>query len=147
MQSLLVGVDRSEACRRALRFALRRAQINDWRVCVVHVVYWSRYRLTSLEENERRPVTRRAEIQRAETEVLEPLLTWAEDEGLLEGVTVATRVRHGRPSEVLNDLAVQKGYDMIVVGRTGDSNLKEAIFGSTPNRLVQAAAVPVVVIP
>lgn len=148
MESVLVGVDLSDGSRRALRFALKRARVNDWRVTVANVVNWSRYStFATMEDNERRPVTRREEIERAQSGIIEPLLVEAEADGFLTNLEVKTLVRHGRPSEVLADLAVDPGHDIIVVGRTGDSDLKAAIFGSTPSRLVQHATVPVVVVP
>ena len=148
MESVLVGVDRSDGSRRALGFALRRARVNDWRMTVVHVINWSRYStFTTLEDNEKRPVTREAEIQRAHKEIIEPLLAEARAERRLGEVKVETLVRFGRPSEVLADLAEDPGHDIIVVGRTGDAGLKTAIFGSTASRLVQHATVPVVVVP
>lgn len=70
-----------------------------------------------------------------------------EEEGLLEGLDVKTSVLFGRPSEVLSELAAKEGDDLVVVARTGDSNLKQAIFGSTASRLVQHAPVPVTVVP
>ena len=148
MESVLVGVDRSEGSRRALRFALQRARVNDWRVTVVNVVNWSRYStFHTHEDNERRPVTSKAELREAQREIIDVLMAEAEAEGLLEGLEVKTLVRHGRPSEVLAELGAKPKHDLIVVGRTGDSNLKVAIFGSTASRLVQHAPVPVVVVP
>ena len=125
MESVLVGVDRSDGSRRALRFALRRARLNDWRVTVVHVINWSRYStFTTLEDNERRPVTREAEIRRANEEIIEPLLARARADGSLGDLKVTTIVRFGRPSEVLADLAENPGHDAIIVGRTGDAGLR-----------------------
>ncbi len=148
MESVLVGVDLSDGSRRALRFALQRARINDWRVTVVNVVNWNRYSTFHTHEDlEMRPVTRKVEIEQAHEEILNVLLAEAETEGLLEGVEVEAAVRHGRPSEVLAKLSRKAEHDIIVVGRTGDSNLKVAIFGSTASRLVQHAPVPVVVVP
>lgn len=147
MNSVLVGVDHSETSRRALEFALRRAQVNEWRVTVAHVINWSRFSFPTLEENEQRPVTRKKELKSARKDVIEPMLEWAASEGLLDGVEVETAVHFGHPFEVLNDLAVDGEHDAIVVGRTGESNLKTVIFGSTASRLVQHAPVPVVVVP
>lgn len=148
MESVLVGVDLSDGSRRALRFALKRARLNEWRVTIVHVVNWSRYNTFRLpEDNEKRPVEHKKEVKHAKNEILKPLLAEVEEEGLVEGVEVELVVRHGRPSEILADMAEQDGLDLIVVGRTGDSHLRVAIFGSTASRLVQHATVPVVVVP
>ena len=149
MESVLVGVDLSDGSRRALRFALQRARINDWRVTVAHVINWSRYStFHTYEDNEMRPVTVKAEIAQAQREIIDVLLAEAEAEGLTDGIELTTTIRHGRPSEVLAALADSSEQDIIVVGRTGgDSTLKVAIFGSTASRLVQHAQVPVVVVP
>lgn len=85
MESVLVGVDRSETCRRAVQFALSRAKINDWRVTIVHVINWSRFSFNTLEENEKRPVTRKKELKQAQKYVIDPLLEWAADEDCWTG--------------------------------------------------------------
>lgn len=74
-------------------------------------------------------------------------MRWAEEQDLTEGIDIDVDVVHGRPSEVLTDLAERDGDDIIVVGRIGESNLRTAIFGSTASRLVQHAPVAVVVVP
>ena len=145
MESILVGADRSEGSRRAFRFALQRARVNEWKVMLAHVVQWSPYSFPTLEDNEMRPVVMKAAIERAQTEILDPLLAWAEE--AFPDIEITTEIRHGKPSEVLADLASEGGHDMVFVGRTGDANLKVAIFGSTANRLAQHAPVPVVVVP
>ncbi|MFI6576192.1 universal stress protein [Nocardiopsis sp. NPDC050513] len=147
MESVLVGVDRSDGSRRAVEFALKRARLNQWRVTIAHVVTWSPFSLRSPEDNESRSAARRAEVARAREEVIDPVLTWAGSQDLLTGVTVATAIRHGRPSEVLADLADQDDHGLVFVSRTGESNLRTAIFGSTASRLVQHAPVAVVVVP
>jgi nucleotide-binding universal stress UspA family protein len=147
MESVLVGVDHSESSRRAARFALERARVNRWRVTIAYVVNWSPYSFNPPEDNESRPAVRQAEIRRAQTGIIDPVLKWAASEKLSDDVELASMIRHGRPSEVLADIAQENGHDLIVVGRTGESNLRSAIFGSTANRLVQHAPVPVVVVP
>ncbi|GAB3182600.1 universal stress protein [Nesterenkonia halophila] len=147
MESVLVGVDHSQNSRHAVRFALDRARVNRWRVRIVHVINWSQYSFAGPKAIEDRPRTLRAEIDRAQADVLDPILRWAEEEELLAGIDVVTAIRHGRPSEELAEFAVENGDDIVVVARTGESNLKRAIFGSTASRLAQHSDVPVVVVP
>ncbi|MGW0824752.1 universal stress protein [Streptomyces sp. NPDC002845] len=148
MESVLVGVDHSESSRRAVKFALERARVNQWRMSIAYVINWSPYNtFRTQQDNEARPVVRKAEIERAQAEVIDPILSWAESEKHLGDVEVTPVIRHGRPSEVLADIAAEGGHDLIVVGRTGESNLRTAIFGSTAYRLVQHAPVAVVVVP
>ena len=141
MRSILVGVDRSEASRRAVDYAVQEARDADCPLKLVHVVNWSRYAFTTNEDNASRHIERQREIELAQSEVIDPLL-----EGI-EGVTVSSEIRFGKPSEVLADVAKEEGHGLVFVARTGDSGMREAIFGSTASRLVQHAAVPVVVVP
>jgi nucleotide-binding universal stress UspA family protein len=147
MESVLVGVDRSEGSRRAVKFALERARVNSWRMTIAHVINWSQYSFRTHEDNEARPLRRKAEIELAQAEVIDPILSWIKSEDQPGDVEVTSMIRHGRPSEVLADLAEDGRHDVLVVGRTGESNLRTAIFGSTSNRLVQHAPVAVVVVP
>lgn len=147
MESILVGVDQSDGSRRALAFALELAQVGTWAITVAHVINWSRYSFPTHEDAEMRPVQRRTEIEAARAEVIDRHISWAEAENIRGDVKIMTDIRHGRPSEVLAALAEERGQDIIVVGRTGDSGLHLALFGSTANRLVQHATVPVMVVP
>lgn len=148
MESVLVGVDHSEQAVRALRFGLARARVNDWRVSIVHVVNWARwYNVPTLPELQERPLKIKKERAAIMKNLLEPLVAEMEKDGLLEGLSVETSVHFGRPSEVLSDLVTEENHDIMVVGRTGESNLKQAIFGSTANRLAQYSPVPVIIVP
>lgn len=147
MESVLVGVDHSQNSVRAARFAIERAAVTGGRVAVAHVVYWSKFAFPTTVENESRPGQIALERERAQSETLDPIIDWAKAEGHFEKIELVSQVRHGRPSEVLADLAESGAYDMVVVARTGESHLRNAIFGSTVNRLVQHSPVPVVVVP
>ncbi len=146
MESVLVGVDRSDGSRRAVQFALERARVNSWRVTIAHVINWSPYTFNTPEDNESRHAQRQAEIELAQAQFIDPTLTWIGSQAQFRDIEVTTVIRHGRASEVLADLA-EDGQDLLVVGRTGDSGLRTAIFGSTAYRLVQRAPVAVVVVP
>lgn len=143
MQTVLVGVDRSDASTRAMEFAVARAKLNDWNVHVLYVINWSPFEFHTPEENEHRHAERQREIDLATEKVVIPMMSIAKD----SGVQADSHVRHGKPSQVLADMATELRADLIVVGRTGDSGLREAIFGSTASRLVQHAPVPVTVVP
>ena len=114
----------------------------------MHVLNWTRWHeVPTLPELEKRPVRVKEERAAVQKNLFEPLLADMKKKGLLDGLDVRTSVLFGRPSEVLSELAAKEGDDVIVVARTGDSNLKQAIFGSTASRLVQHAPVPVIVVP
>ena len=140
---LLVGIDGSEGSRRAADFAAALAQTGNARLVVAYVIEWSPYTFNTPEENEMRHKRREEEIERAKTQVLDPLVTAlkstvAEVEGL---------VRHGHAAQVLCDLAEETGAGQIFIGRRGLSKLKAALFGSVAGSLVQISPVPVTVVP
>jgi nucleotide-binding universal stress UspA family protein len=143
MDTVLVGVDHGDASTRAVEFATERAKRNGWEILLVHVIPWSPYTLTTPGDNEERHRQRQREIDYATQSIIEPMHRIV-DEG---GVPVQTVLRHGKPSDTLLELAGEHGVVHIIVGRLGDSGLREAIFGSVASRLVQHAGVPVTVVP
>ncbi len=141
--SIVVGLDGSAASGRAADCAAAEAARDHLRLVLACVVDWSPYSLTTPEENERRAVDKKREIQAAQERVLDPVLerlggTDLEMEGL---------VRHGHPAETLVTLAKEYDAGRIVVGKIGQSRVRTLLFGSTPSHLIQLSPVPVLVVP
>jgi nucleotide-binding universal stress UspA family protein len=63
------------------------------------------------------------------------------------GVEVDVELVPKRGPEALIEVAEQRDAHLIVVGSHGEAPLKGAILGSTPNKLLQAADRPVLVVP
>jgi nucleotide-binding universal stress UspA family protein len=140
--SMLVGVDGSEASRRAADFAAARARASGARLFVAYVIEWSPYSFNTPEENEQRHKRREEEIARAQAH-LAPLLSDLRAAGLeVEGV-----VRHGHAAETLSVLAGEYGVVQIFIGRRGVSRIAAMLFGSVAGSLVQISPVPVTVVP
>lgn len=71
----------------------------------------------------------------------------ARERAAAAGVEAEVELAAKRPSEALVDVAAERGARMIVVGSYGETPLKGAILGSTPNRLLHMAERPVLVVP
>ncbi len=141
---LLVGIDGSKASHRAAEFAVARAKLIDGaRIVLVCVIEWSPFTIYTHEELEARHRERDAEIERARTQVLDPLIGSLRSDGL----ELETVVRHGHASRVLIDVSQELGACQIFVGRLGQTTLLERLFGSTVTNLVQVSPVPVTVVP
>ncbi len=140
---VLVAVDGSEGGERALDYAAERAKIGGAKILVAYVIEWSPYTFNTPEENAERHMRREQEIERASTTVVDPAASKLA--GL--GIDHETVVRHGPPSETLIKLAEKYGVQQIVIGRRGQSGIKNLIFGSVAGTLVQTSPVPVVVVP
>lgn len=139
----LVGVDSSAASARAVAFVAERARNAESDVIVAHVVPWSPFGATTLEDNEQRHPIREAELAQAERGIVAP----AAEAIRAVGVDVQVVVRHGHPAQTLSDLAEQHAVTQLVVGRTGETGLRAVLFGSVPSSLVQISPVPVTVVP
>lgn len=139
---VLVGIDGSDAGRRAVAFARDRAKALNGEVVLAHIIPWSPYSFTTPEENEERPKRRAAELAAADEQVMRPALEIIGDE-----VKCTPIVKHGDRVELLIQLAREHNVNHILVGRTGESRLRNAFFGNVPAHLIQMADVPVTVVP
>ena len=142
-EAMLVGVDGSESSRRAADFAAARVRAGSARLVAAYVIEWSPYTFNTPEENELRHRRREEEIERARTQVLDPLVA----EVRAGGVEVEGVVRHGHAAEVLSGLAREFGATQVFVGRVGQSRITALLFGSVAVSLVQISPVPVTVVP
>jgi len=140
---LMVGVDCSECGGRAVEYAAEHARKANAKLYVAHVIEWSQFTFSTVEENAERHKRREEELQRAHSEVIDPIVSRLKSEGL----DVVGLVRHGHVADTLNTLAVENGVTNIVLGRQGTSMLKAHVFGSVGSRLVQVAECAVTVVP
>ena len=140
---LMVGVDCSDCCERAVEYAAEFARESNARLYVAHVIEWSQFTFSTVEENFERHKRREEELQRAHTEVIDPIV----DRLKAEGLDVEGLVRHGHVADTINALAVENGVTNIVLGRQGTTKLKAHVFGSVGSRLVQVADCAVTVVP
>ena len=139
----VVGYDGSSPARRALDFALEKAQKQDATIVVAHVMEWSPYTFLTPEELEERHGRRKEELTRAEKAIIEPLVEKLKK----SGVTFETVIKYGHIAEKLCDIAKDTGATQMVVGRDGNSALVSRVFGSVAGTLVQIAPVPCTIVP
>jgi nucleotide-binding universal stress UspA family protein len=142
-EAIMVGVDCSECGDRAVEFAAGLARTSGSGLFVAHVIEWSPYSFSTVQENAERHKRREEEIHRAHEEIIDPIVAKLKSEGLdAKGL-----VHHGHVADTLNTLAKSNGVTNIVVGRQGTSKLKAHVFGSVGSRLVQSAECAVTVVP
>lgn len=131
------------ACSRAAVFVAERARAERGPSSSLTSCRGRRSAPPRIEDNERRHPTREAELARGKRDIAAP----AAEAIRAVGVDVRTVVRHGHPAQTLCDLAEEHGVTQLVVGRTGETRLRAALFGSVPSSLVQISPVPVTVVP
>ncbi len=141
--ALMVAVDCSECGGRAIEYAAKHARESGARLYVTHIIEWSQYSFSTVQENAERHKRREEELHRAHSEIIDPIVERLKAEGIdAEGL-----VRHGHVADTLNTLAKSKGVSNIILGRQGTSKLKSHVFGSVGSRLVQSADCAVTVVP
>jgi len=80
-------------------------------------------------------------------EMAERRVKLATDQAAGRGAKVEVEIVEERPADALVDVAARDGARVIVVGSRGEGPIKGAIVGSTPHKLLQIAACPVLVVP
>ena len=140
---ILVPLDGSDGCKRALNAAVAHAKLTDAKLLLAYVIDWSPYSFHTPQELEERHKRRESEIERANESVLAPEAAALADSGL----SIETVVRHGRIAETLVELSNENKVSQIYIGRRGESRMHSMIFGSVTSALLQASSVPVTVVP
>ncbi len=85
--------------------------------------------------------------QLEEIEEAKQILEQARKELLAQGVSEAiiqTELRYGDPAEEIVQAAEEGGHNIIMMGRTGKSGLKELVLGSVSSRVLHLAEGPTV---
>ena len=141
--TILVAIDGSDGSKRALAAAVEHAVLTQSKMLLAHVIEWSPYSFHTPEELSERHQRRESEIERANDTILEPEKASLAD----KGVEISTMVRHGKTAQTLIDIAEESGASQIYIGKLGESTFRSMLFGSVTAALVQAAPVPVTVIP
>ncbi len=139
----LLAVDGSPGSKKAVGFAAERAKLGGAKLIVAYVIEWSPYSFNTPEENETRHKRREEELDKATQLVVMPIAAELKQ----QGIEVETVVRHGHPARTLIEVAEAQDVAQIIIGRQGESGLKEMMFGSVAANLVQGSPVPVTVVP
>ncbi|RQG95551.1 universal stress protein [Natrarchaeobius chitinivorans] len=83
-----------------------------------------------------------SELEELKRRLVEDIASAYED----HDVDVSGAIRRGRPSREIDRYAEDHDIDLIVLGRTGQTGVGR-LLGSTADRVVRTASVPVVVVP
>ncbi len=141
--TVIVGIDGSQPSKRAVAYAIALAEAQEVNLVVAHVIPWSPYSFNTPAENEQRGEKKKEEIKAATTQIVDPAVEAAAE----AACDVTPVVRHGDPVDTLLELARDFAATAIIVGRTGDSRVKRALFGTIPGHLVHESTIPVTVVP
>ncbi|HEX6425074.1 MAG TPA: universal stress protein [Acidimicrobiales bacterium] len=135
-RQIVVGVDGSPGSQHALRWAGRLARLLDASVLVVHAV--------GLLEERHEPGTTAADRRAAMRKLVEH--EWCAPLASAD-CPHEVEVRDGSPVDVLLGAAASSGAALVVTGCRGVGDNTALALGSTSLKLLQAARLPVLVVP
>lgn len=147
MKKILFPTDFSKAAENAFIYALRMAKQTGAEIITFHS-----FQLPSLQRTHL-PITVQEVYDSINLEHFEnykdsvPHLHKIAEEQGLGGVKVYHTMEEGDPIASISRMAKKEGADLIVMGTTGASGLKEALIGSVAAEVMENAPCPVLAVP
>jgi nucleotide-binding universal stress UspA family protein len=136
-QKILVPIDDSDHARNAFRYVLGLVDLRPAHVALLHCYG----RIPMLIGGEARK-----ELQREYLQQTEKLLAPYAKKLRASGCEPALIIKEGKPGEVIANESAAGGYDLIVMGFRGESELEGLIMGSTAHSVLAAASCPVLLV-
>lgn len=136
-QKILVPIDDSDHSKRAFGYAMGLAQTQNSHVALLHC----HSRIPMLIGGEAREQLVHAYVRESE-KLLAPYVKKLRE----IGVEPALIIKEGRAGDVIVKEADSGGYDLVVMGSRGLSDLGGMIMGSAAHRVLSASHCPVLII-
>jgi nucleotide-binding universal stress UspA family protein len=138
-ETVLVPTDGSDASLAAVDQGVEIARLSEGAVHFVHVVD------VGIEMAASGVGTIADDLEDTLSSVAEDALDTAEERAEDAGVSSTRSVLEGDPHDAILAYGDEHGADLIVLGASGRSGLKERLLGSTTDRVAQTAAVSVLI--
>ncbi len=142
LRRILYATDLAEGSEEGLEFSIRVAKGLDAFLIAAHVVQYSDSTLPGIETPGFLP-DYAGEIQAQSRERLARMVALVSD----GSVPISTFVCEGVPYEAIDKLAIQSYADLIVINLQDKGRLERAVLGTTAERLIRTAIVPVLSLP
>ena len=142
LRRILYATDLAEGSETGLEFSIRLAHGLDAHLTVLHVVQAMDAAFHGVETAGYLP-DYAAEVRAQAAERLSRLVALASD----GSVPIATILGEGVPYEAINRVAVQGNMDLIVINLQGKGPIERALLGTTAERVIRTASVPVLSLP
>lgn len=145
-KKILLPTDNSEPSERAGEYAIASADLEGADIIVLHVI--DSHYLDSLPQQDLRDELEKM-LRTEGKESVEKFEKKIEEEqcaGKCKNINIITMIKKGRPTDVILKTADELGVDQIVMGKSGKHGIEKFILGSTTERVVRKAKVPVNII-
>ncbi|MGF7117334.1 universal stress protein [Methanobacterium oryzae] len=145
MKKILLPTDGSENAHRAGEYAIAEADLGA-DIIVLYVIDIDY--LNALPQQDLRKKLENGLKKEGEKEIQEfkQKLEDTQCEGHCKNVNLITMIKEGKPADVILKTIDEEGIDQVIMGKSGKHGIEKLILGSTADRVVRGAKVPVNVI-
>ena len=145
VEKILLATDNSKQAEKAGKEAISMASLGG--TIIVLYVIDADY-LNALPQQDLRDQLSE-NLKREGKEAVEKFREELEEEqcaGKCKDVNLVTMIKEGKPGDVIIKIAEEEGVDQIVLGKSGKHGIEKLLLGSTADRVVREAKIPVDVV-
>jgi len=146
-KKILLPVNNSASAERAGEFAIETTRFEGADIIVLNVI--DTYYLNSLPQRDLREKLDK-EFREEGKEAVEKYEKKIEEEkcaGNCKNIKLITLIQEGKPEDIILKTAEEENVDEIIIGKSGKEKIERFFVGSTTERVVRGAKVPVSVVP
>ena len=139
-RKILIPVDGSEAANRMVEAVIARKAQFTAPLTVVHVVNFEKLAFRMIPDFQLEMVREHAR-KAGETILREQVARFTS-----AGMACDARLEFGSPRETICRIANDEGYDLVILGRRGMGEIRDALFGAVSNHVLHHVRCPVLLI-
>lgn len=146
-KKILLPIDDSGPAERAGKYAVSVAGLDKVEIIVLNVI--DTYYLNSLPQSDLREKLDKdfTDEGKEVVEKYERKITNERCAGNCKNVNLITMIEEGKPENVILKIADRENVDRIIMGKTSKEKMERFFVGSTTDRVVRGAKIPVTVVP
>jgi len=140
---ILVPVDGSDYCKKALDFAINLVKMYSAEMWLVHVAPYSNVLFTGIGDSEMETYSNIDDLlEKSGQDILNTCL----DEAKKQGIQVKIKLLRGNPGIKIVQYAKNEGFNLIVLGSRGLSGASRFLLGSVSDYVSDNAECPVIIV-
>lgn len=145
-KKILLPVDGSEQAKRAGEEAIAMADAAGDDIIVLYVIDTDYlYALPQQELSDQISEGLRKEGEKA-LELFRKDLEVKQCGGTCKNINITTKIKEGKPADVILKTIEEEGVNQVVMGKSGKRGIEKLMLGSTTERVLRSAGVPVNVV-
>lgn len=146
MKKILLPTDGSKNAERAGEHAIAMSDIDGADILVLYVIDTDYLNALPQRDLRKQIADQLKEEGKRAVEKFEAKIEKEQCAGKCKNVNLIIIIKEGKPADTILKVAEEEGVDQIVIGKSGKHGLDKLILGSTTDRVVRGAKVPVDVI-